>query len=168
MYVHIAEHLRFSTKFQYDNSSGFLPVNAHAEVNILNLNYIVSCIFYSSMTKLLNDMRIGSIQWIFWFSVRYAAAAHREIFSVNALRKTTAARYTKFAGYLHWGVSFKMAAMGISLKIIYIFTPQPSRVVRVLFSPMVSGCAGGRQEIDCPGCISETVLSGLVVSKFGI
>ena len=47
-------------------------------------------------------------------------------------RKTTAARFTKFAGYLYWGVSFsgkenslilknKMAATGISLKIIYIF-----------------------------------------------
>ena len=47
-------------------------------------------------------------------------------------RKTAAARFTKFAGYLHWGVSFsgkknslilenKMAATGISLKIIYIF-----------------------------------------------
>ena len=67
-----------------------------------------------------------------WFSVRYPAA-HREIFGVNALkRKTTSARFTKFAGYLHWGVSFsgkeislilknKMAATGISLKIIYIF-----------------------------------------------
>ena len=42
------------------------------------------------------------------------------------------ARFTKFAGYLHWGVSFsgteinlilknKIAAMDISLKIIYIF-----------------------------------------------
>ena len=41
-------------------------------------------------------------------------------------------RFTKFAGYLHWGVSLsgteislilknKMAAAGISLKIIYIF-----------------------------------------------
>ena len=30
----------------------------------------------------------GSIQWILWFSVRYAAAAaaRREIFGVNALR----------------------------------------------------------------------------------
>ena len=27
----------------------------------------------------------GSIRWILWFSVRYAAV-HREIFSVNALR----------------------------------------------------------------------------------
>ena len=27
----------------------------------------------------------------------------------------------------------------------------------ILFSPMVSGWAGGRREIDCLGCISETV-----------
>ena len=40
-------------------------------------------------------------------------------------------------------------------------TPQPLRAVGVLFSPMVSGWAGGRaggrREIVCPGCISETV-----------
>ena len=28
----------------------------------------------------------GGIQWILWFSVRYAAAARREIFGVNAVR----------------------------------------------------------------------------------
>ena len=38
-----------------------------------------------------------------------------------------------------------------------IYTPQPLRAVEVLFSPMVSGWAGGRREIVCPGCISETV-----------
>ena len=38
-----------------------------------------------------------------------------------------------------------------------IFTPQPLRAVGVLFSPMVSGWAGGRREIVCPGCFSETV-----------
>ena len=38
-----------------------------------------------------------------------------------------------------------------------VFTPQPLRAVGVLFSPMVSGWAGGRWEIVCPGCISETV-----------
>ena len=36
-----------------------VPVNAHAEVNILNLIYIVCFIFYSSMTKLSNDMRFN-------------------------------------------------------------------------------------------------------------
>ena len=33
----------------------------------------------------------------------------------------------------------------------------PDSPVRVLFSPMVSGWAGGRREKVCPGCISETV-----------
>ena len=37
-----------------------------------------------------------------------------------------------------------------------LFTPQPLRAVGVLFSPMVSGWAGGRKRV-CPGCISETV-----------
>ena len=48
---------------------------------------------------------------------------------------------------------------------VSVFTPQPLRAVEVLFSPMVSGWAGGRvvgrsggrREIVCPGCISETV-----------
>ena len=34
--------------FSYLFYSGILPVNTHAEVNILNLNYINSFIFYSS------------------------------------------------------------------------------------------------------------------------
>ena len=38
-----------------------------------------------------------------------------------------------------------------------VFTPQTLRAVGVLFSPMVSGSAGGRQEKVCPDCISETV-----------
>ena len=46
-----------------------------------------------------------------------------------------------------------------------VFTPQPLRAVGVLFSPMVSGWAGGRpggragarRDKVCPGCISETV-----------
>ena len=69
------------------------------------------------------------IWWILWFSVSFATA-QREIFDMNALRKP--ARITKFAGYLHWGVSFsgtelslmlknKMAAAGICFKIIYLF-----------------------------------------------
>ena len=48
---------------------------------------------------------------------------------------------------------------------VIVFTPQPLRAVGVLFSPMVSGWAGGRavgqaggrREIVFPGCISETV-----------
>ena len=37
-----------------------------------------------------------------------------------------------------------------------ILTPQPIRAVVVLFSPMVSGWAGGREEV-CLGYISETI-----------
>ena len=59
------------------------------------------------------------------------------------------ARFTEFTGYLHWGVSFfgkevglilknKMAAAGISLKIIYIFYPtavggRREKFVRAIF-----------------------------------
>ena len=61
------------------------------------------------------------------------AFAYREIFGVNALRgKLHQLGFCKFAGYLHWEVGFsgteislilknKMAATGISLKIIYLF-----------------------------------------------
>ena len=48
-----------------------------------------------------------------------------------------------------------------TLLVLAIFTPQPLRAVGVLFSPMVSGWAGGRAggrwEKVCLGCISETV-----------
>ena len=46
------------------------------------------------------------------------------------------------------------ACVGHALLQLHIFTPQPLRAVRVLFSPMVSGWAGGRREKVCPGCIS--------------
>ena len=49
----------------------------------------------------------------------------------------------------------------LSLSSLAFFTPQPIRAVGVLFSPMVSGWAGGRlggrREIVCMGCISETL-----------
>ena len=45
-----------------------------------------------------------------------------------------------------------------------LFIPQPLRVVKVLFSPMVSGWAGGQlggqaEGKNCIGCISETIWS---------
>ena len=40
---------------------------------------------------------------------------------------------------------------------LYNFYPTALNAVEVLFSPMVSGWAGGRREKVCPGCISETV-----------
>ena len=36
-------------------TGGILPVNARAEVNILNLNYVYRFIFYSSIARLSND-----------------------------------------------------------------------------------------------------------------
>ena len=53
-----------------------------------------------------------------------------------------------------------VADLFITPDIVFI-TPQPLMAVGVLFSPMVSGWSGGRvggrREIVCPGCISETV-----------
>ena len=41
---------------------------------------------------------------------------------------------------------------------LILFTPQPLRVVMVLFSPMVSGWVGGHAAGKiCLACISETV-----------
>ena len=61
-----------------------------------------------------------------------AATVRRHFRRYCCKSKTTSGRFTTFAGYLHWGVSFsgkeislilknKMGATGISLKIIYIF-----------------------------------------------
>ena len=75
----------------------------------------------------------GSIRWILWFSVRYADATRREIFGVNALRgKQQQLGSPNLQDIFNGGVSFsgkenslilknKMAATGISLKIIDIF-----------------------------------------------
>ena len=50
-------------------------------------------------------------------------------------------------------------------------TPQPLRAVGILFSPMVSGWAGGRsggrREIVCPGCISGVGSSYLAETLVG-
>ena len=51
----------------------------------------------------------------------------------------------------------ELLAWKIYAKVSALFTRQPLRAVGVLFSPMVSGWTGGRREIVCPGCISETV-----------
>ena len=55
------------------------------------------------------------------------------------------------------GVPVKFVSKEGKSTVEYIFTPQPLRVVGVLFSPMVSGWVGGRWEKDCPGCILEPV-----------
>ena len=68
-----------------------------------------------------------------WFSICYAAAARREIFGINALiGKLHQLGSPNLQDIFIWGVSFsgteislilknKMAAAGVSLKIIYIF-----------------------------------------------
>ena len=76
----------------------------------------------------------GSIRWILWFSVRYAAATPREIFGVNALRGKQQQLGSPNLQDIFIGkensliLKNKMAATGISLKIIYIFLlPVPHR-----------------------------------------
>ena len=75
----------------------------------------------------------GGIRWILWFSICYAAAAaRREIFGVNALRGklhqlgSPNLQDISLGGKLLWEeisliLKNKMAAAGISLKIINIF-----------------------------------------------
>ena len=48
--------LYYSFIIYSSTTSGILPVNAHVEVNILNLNYIYSFIFYSSKNRFSNDI----------------------------------------------------------------------------------------------------------------
>ena len=52
-----------------------------------------------------------------------------------------------------------------SFGLVEVFTPQPLRVVRVLFSPMacLDGRRGRRLEKACPGCISETVRCKMLI-----
>ena len=51
----------------------------------------------------------------------------------------------------------KVTVMKSMNSVSTIFTPQPLRAVGVLFSPMVSGWAGGWREKVYLGCISKTV-----------
>ena len=50
------DKLHWGDELHWLSSSCILPVNAHAEANILNSNYINRCIFYSSSTRLANDI----------------------------------------------------------------------------------------------------------------
>ena len=49
------------------------------------VNKMAAMVFFSGVLPWF-FVSTGSIRWILWFSVRYAAAARREIFGVNALR----------------------------------------------------------------------------------
>ena len=58
---------------------------------LLVLEVLVHCLYGGYNLHQFSDalglvVSTGSIRWIHWFSVRYAAAARREIFGVNALR----------------------------------------------------------------------------------
>ena len=70
-------------------SSGPLRFCQQKLFSSLLLLTIFNCIVYRTCKTLIVSTIIvstGSIRWILWFSVRYAAAARREIFGVNALR----------------------------------------------------------------------------------
>ena len=54
--VKVCYYLSLNDTFVISVRSGILPVNAHVEVNILNLNYIYSFIFYSSKNRFSNDI----------------------------------------------------------------------------------------------------------------
>ena len=64
-------------------------------------------------------------------------------------------RYNQVFRSLIPGSRYRFTSQDVTGKVI--FTPHTLRAVGVLFSPMVSGWAGGWREIVCPGCISETV-----------
>ena len=52
---------------------------------IFTRNIFFLCISFEKFSFGMLIVSTGGIQWLLWFSVRYAAA-HRETFGVNALR----------------------------------------------------------------------------------
>ena len=58
--------------------------------------------------------------------------------------------------YLDKFYNADVVIVDMSIPVSFI-TPQPLKAVRVLFSPMVSGWAGGPRDKLRQGCISETV-----------
>ena len=94
----------------------------------------MSTIFHLMNTAKYVIVYTGGIWWILSFSIHnFAAAAHREIFGVNALRgklhqlgspnlQDIFIREVSFSGTeISLILKNKMAAAGISLKIIYLF-----------------------------------------------
>ena len=111
------------------SSNKYLVLKTYVFLLLLILLYLCSC-------KCTLIVSIGGIQWSGYFGLAFATPPSRvERFTPLMLsEEITPARFTKFARYLHWwgGGSFseteislilknKMAAAGISLKIIYIF-----------------------------------------------
>ena len=58
--------------------------SSNSEIYIEDFSVILH-LFFATSDGIFVSTR--SIRWILWFSVRYAAAARREIFGVNALRR---------------------------------------------------------------------------------
>ena len=48
--------------FSFFLCSGILPVNAHAEVNILNLNYITGAVFTKGLSQVLG------LSWLYFYT----------------------------------------------------------------------------------------------------
>ena len=75
----------------------YFDKSSTVELQLSQLNGNIPKIAQNSMSMpVINSLRI------LWFSVYYAATLRRAIFGVKALRKTTPARFTKFAGYFHF------------------------------------------------------------------
>ena len=62
-FMTILKHLTTLSLFVITGILVILPVNAHAEANVLNLNCINNFTFYSSITRLSNDISLRC-----WFS----------------------------------------------------------------------------------------------------
>ena len=58
----------------------------HGVYLIRPLTYCLGYIRNCKVLVILFIVSTRGIRWILWFSVRYAAATHREIFGVTALR----------------------------------------------------------------------------------
>ena len=110
--------------------------------------------------KIVIKLNIQENHYELPISVRYATTAHREIFHINALSgETTPASFTKFAGYLHWEVSFSGTEISLILKtrwlpLAYIYPTALKGCRGIVFTHGVR--MGGRQEKVCLGCISKT------------
>ena len=64
----------------------FCPFLLSASEFLSNMLFNYHLLYFCTALSLI-IVSTGSIRWILWFSVRYSvAAAHREIFGVNALR----------------------------------------------------------------------------------
>ena len=92
-------------------SADTVPVHGHSPLVRKS-----KCVIPSKVLEILEST--GGICWLLWFSIRYAASAaivRRDFRRLHCKRKTTPARFTKFAGCLHWGVSFSGTEISLIL-----------------------------------------------------